>query len=259
MRFIYENKSFKRLNEGAGAGYIISGDLNIDSLTNIKITKVEYEKAGIWEGYNIYFNCDLKGSVDNLTFNSYMYGGEIDSAKVEASTGCLYLSKGDLEDFWDYSLQKDYGFETYEEIINEITSEDISDRIDDCHFSFTYGNGWTHVTYDGSIKMEDEEFSFTDLRFVDENVIKYIDKCVKGENISNYYVCEDEDYDEIKVFDDFYNAKNYAIENKDVKFIEEIYEIEQLNGDIDIDSNEIVCTRAFTENFRRQDKKRRRN
>ena len=41
--------------------------------------------------------------------------------------------------------------------------------------------------------------------------------------------------------------------------IEEIYGIEQLNGDIDIDSNEIVWTRAFTENFRRQDKKRKRN
>ena len=81
-----------KLNEGGGAGYSISGTGVIDSIKNIKLESIDTKNL------IAKFTANITGTIDHISFSSYMYGDVIDDdIPFDAKTGVFYLDN--LEDY----------------------------------------------------------------------------------------------------------------------------------------------------------------
>lgn len=103
-------------------------------------------------------------------------------------------------------------------------------------FSYTYGGGWSHSTYDGTLSAIDEKrYDYIDAELLDADIIKFIDEAVQGENYWEYYKVTfnggwDESYDtkdelkselsnmnpdELDEIDSVYLSREYYDENEE--------------------------------------------
>ena len=191
------------LNEGAGAGYNVNGDLSdikinkinkIDKFTSINFLDTELEFATI--------DVDADAIFDG-TASSYYYGDEIHNAPIKLTT--LYVNP---------NLLHNLGLEEFE--YDKITIEDLQGQINSTINgvkSDVIGGGWTHTTFDGNVEshsIDDDYKSFIDglkFYFTDKDTVEYIDKAVSGELEENDEYSDDNTYDRRAV------EKEYGLED----------------------------------------------
>ena len=188
MKILFENK---QLNEGPGAGYTVSG-----TLTNVKVNKIEYinkiDKNSDLVEYEV--GVDAYADFDEVSANSYYYGGTIDSTPVAISRVVVEFDDGD------------------------ITEDDIKWAIDRAKIEANLGGGWSHSTFDGKIDvdyMSIENASCLNaisFEFVDKGDVAYLDMAVQGD--------EEEDFDESlkeDITDDIKKETDDALTNGSTK------------------------------------------
>ena len=178
MNFKNLNESFNRifenmLNEGGGAGYSFNGTAYITDVSDVKIIKQEKtEKYGDLE---VYFTANMGGAAD-FEFESYDYRGELEDVRVAATKGYVLIESEELEDVTD--------LERY--ILDRVNKEEYT-------IDFTYGAGWVHVEYDGTLSTEKDfaesrygDAQLLDLHLIYQDDIDYVDHMVSGDYDSEY-------------------------------------------------------------------------
>ena len=188
MKILFENK---QLNEGPGAGYTVSG-----TLTNVKVNKIEYiNKMGKNSDLVEYeVGVDASADFEDVSANSYYYGGTIDSTPVAIDRVVVEFDDGD------------------------ITEDDIKWAIDKAKIEANLGGGWSHSTFDGKIDVDymsienASSLNAISFEFVDKGDVAYLDMAVQGD--------EEEDFDESlkeDITDDIKKETDDALTNGSTK------------------------------------------
>jgi len=215
MKILFENK---QLNEGPGAGYTVSG-----TLTNVKVNSIknikEVDRTDLVE-YEV--ELDATADFDDVSANSYYYGGTIDSTPVS-----IIRARVELED-------------------GEVTNEDVKYALEGVKVEAKLGGGWSHSTFDGTIECDYMSFEnapyLTSVLFklTDERAINYLDKAVQNENTETQFAVMENNWAE-EVFSTEEEAISYAKENG-YDSVQIIYVTEYFNGDEDTEFGDIVWT-----------------
>lgn len=124
MKILFENK---QLNEGPGAGYTVSGTLTNVKVDNIKNIEVVSKDGDIVE-YEV--ELDATATFEDVSANSYYYGGTIDSTPVSIIRARVELDEG------------------------EVTVADVKWAIENAKIEANLGGGWSHSTFDGFIEVD---------------------------------------------------------------------------------------------------------
>lgn len=217
MKILFENK---QLNEGPGAGYTVSG-----TLTNVKVNTIKDIKKVGQDGDTIEYEVELDATADfdDVSANSYYYGGTIDSTPVSITRVVVEFDEGD------------------------ITTDDIKWAIDRAKIDANLGGGWSHAKFDGFIETDyngiDNASSLLgiSLELTDERAIEYLDKAVQNENTETLYEVE---------FDDTFGGDAFETEEEAIEYAKKynansvriIYQTEFFNGDVDVETGETVWT-----------------
>lgn len=223
------------LKEGAGAGYTITAkglsdiDITFAAPERFVVNDKEYVKGWL-------VSVDGTCTIDKLEANSYMYG-----------TGEIYDVPCKINRVWVdwYSVDDDVDLMNPETVddnqLIEIVKEALY-NIDD--ISYTYGGGWTHSTYDGTIgEITEKNSDAVELQITSESVINYIDEAVMGENTYTtfqividgydiYDTVEDED-EALQIANDLTYDENY----KDLTIT-----VDRVTEYVDYEGNEIDTT-----------------
>ena len=220
----------KKLTEGAGAGYTISGEVSRNKTFN----KIEITPNGI-DGDNALFTvkCDIDATLEDVSAHSYYYGtpktfnAPIKITEVKLSVYAEDLGGGTLS------------VEEAKEIINTISTIET-----------TIGGGWSHSTFDGNIDvniyrdtLESPYDEVTDLsfRFLDDYQVKYIDRAVLGDLYTEGYVVRDREGEVIADdFEKLEDAMSFAKNNKNAQYVVKDTFVELSNGNVDLSDSEVV-------------------
>lgn len=182
MNFRQLNESFDRLNEkilneGPGAGYLFTGTFYPQSVSDVKIVQQE---TNIYNDLEVYFTANIRGIVD-IEFASYYYSGELADVPAVATRGFINIEENE-----------DYNPNEIEEYIAQCVEQDRY------LINYTYGAGWSHVTYDGTLSTNDDSannmysgIQILDLHIVSQEIIDEIDLTVQGEYGDDEYYEED--------------------------------------------------------------------
>ena len=198
---------------GAGAGYIIKGTIDYDS---IQINSFEVDEpfivteklsGGYTQDYQVIkIKCDIDCAAKDVVGESYYYGGTLRGFTPIKITEISLIPDGDdIED------------------ISEIDEYIIRDALDGLKFNVSLGWGWVHSTFTGDISCNTndlDENDYTDFYFneivmhiTNNQAIEAIDTYVLGDNYSDEYKVVDIDGEEMDYFDDYDEAVEYAKEN----------------------------------------------
>lgn len=240
--------------EGAGAGYHIGGIINIGNINSFKI--ISQEGPDNYGDITATVDCDIDITLTEMSASSYYYGNDINVDVPAKVTGLTVKISEDDE-------QNDIG----------VDESSIKDLLDGTKFETLIGGGWTHTTFTGDIQATDNDitgseyyysyFTEIDIQISDENIIKYIDKVVEGENfyteflvydkdddvISDGFTAEETDYSAVD------KAQNDAIEfakaNKGVRVVKHTYR-ELADGDLDDNDTEpeVVWERDYDKHYK---------
>ena len=215
----------RRMNvmAGPGAGYTIEWEL--DSIRNVNsFDVVDVSKPDEWGTVTVTADCDVDIDVTIKSAWSYMYGFnhpiEGVSAKIHRVVFDYNISDnyGDLLNFEDYeNLTEDS--EYIDEVMNavyqinemeamNILENDAWETIKGDEFS--YGGGWSHSTWDGTI-LEVDKYNFADIQVTNQMVIEYVDAAVTNENLYVEYKIDASEFRD-EYFDTEEDARNAAIE-----------------------------------------------
>lgn len=220
-------KKSKRLVEGAGAGYDILGTLFFNEVNNLEIISVNESRDNYYntEMLDVVCKFDAKAEISNLRASSYYYGGEIKGVRdIDLKVDKCLISVD--KDEWNID------FKNAKEVADYITGLEAD-------FDMSYGGGWTHSPYDGTIAKEGYEieldsngdWQIVDAKILDKDLIEYIDKIVSGENVE-YGVVQDGEI--IEWFDDKEKAIDFA-EKNNCSRVEEYFLTYEFEGEyIDI-------------------------
>lgn len=212
-----------KLNEGAGAGYHIAGTIGAVDIKSFNVTKTEEDKYGV---PTYFLDCDISATLEDVTFESYYDGGHVDSAQIQIT----YLALIDNHD---------------PEEKGELNETNIAQSLEGTHVKNLVGGGWTHSTFTGDLEGNENadgsvysDFCVYEIgyRFVDEDLVKFIDLAVQGENIEEEYIVYAEDYDELGRFDSEEEAIEYAKNTPNAVKVEQYSYRYEFDGDIDINS-----------------------
>lgn len=191
-----KNRSMKErlLKEGPGAGYTITAK----GFSDVDITSARVIKA---DGNGGTVAVEGTCTIDDLYAESYYYGtGKMEN--ISAAITEVYIDDYDLDDYW--GVVKGISDMTEMELIKEVT-----DAVNNCsELTMIYGGGWSHRTYDGSIKDRDEPIV---LQITDQDAINFIDLAVRGENVTREYRVQADGIDA----DYYYEEKDEAIAKAD--------------------------------------------
>ena len=156
MKILFENK---QLNEGPGAGYTVSG-----TLTNVKVNAIknikEVDRTDLVE-YEV--ELDATADFDDVSANSYYYGGTVDSTPVTIDTVRVEFDDGD------------------------ITESDVKWAIEGVKVEANLGGGWSHSTFDGKIDVDymslENAPCLTAISFelTDSDTVDYLDRAVQDD------------------------------------------------------------------------------
>lgn len=245
----------KQLNEGPGAGYTIDGDVTIKQMELSAISKIEQDNNSFVTQYEVTFNCEGTGIVDDLEFESYYYGDKIESADVtfDTITISLYI-EDNVND--DIEFIRNFVEDHREDIQKGLIGYKFSN-------SYSYGGGWLHSTYDGTLSDGKELIDSSDTVYEDgwdygvtritatlsdNDVISYIDRVVTGDTVTSEYTVYDRDWEPIDSFFEQADAIKYAQENGYARVVREEF-IERANGDQDFGDHETVWENDDIEDF----------
>lgn len=171
-------KESKQLNEGAGAGYTIEGELHdivVNKINNIEIhdDKTAFGTPAKFARIDLDADALFDGSA-----NSYYYGDTLDDAKVK-------IISLDVNP----NLIYDLGLPEFE--YDKIELQDLNDRMgfgSTLKFkSDVIGGGWSHLPFDGKVKstrVDNDYMSYVDgieFEFIEPSDVEFIDKAVQGE------------------------------------------------------------------------------
>lgn len=202
----YILKESKKLNEGAGAGYNIKGELN-----DIKITKItnreSYEEGGYGNRKMLLYKFYVEGTAEfDGEASSYYDGADVEGDVIINS---VTISQGL---FWYEAEDKHLEDYTIDDIVEELGTHD---KIE----SRTIGAGWVHEKFDGDVSSDGDNVWEISFSFKDADVIDFIDKAVQGENKLREYVVYDEEDDAIEYFgeDEKDDAIEFAKKNRGVR------------------------------------------
>ena len=241
MKILFESK---QLNEGPGAGYTVSG-----TLTNVKVNAIknikEVDRTDLVE-YEV--EIDATATFEDVSANSYYYGGTIESTPVSIERVRVEFSEEDLS------------FESDEVKAGEPSKEDIRDAISGAKIEATLGGGWSHSTFDGIIDVDyngiNDSYSLLGITFelTDKRAVEYLDKAVQNENTETQYGVVENHWVEA-AFDTVEDAIQFAKENG-YETVQELYVLIDINGDeIDTEFGDIVWTNDDIEESLKEDKK----
>lgn len=178
------------LKEGPGAGYTITAD----GFSNVTITSARVIEA---DGDGGLVEVNGTCTIDELHAESYYYG-----------TGKMYDIQADITQVYvnDYDLGYDENIsEMSEDELIIFVTEYVKNDID--KIEYTYGGGYIHSTYDGSIDDGDAQIA---LQITDKDAIHFIDIAVVGDNYSEEYRVTTEYNGDIDYFEDEDSAVEYA-------------------------------------------------
>lgn len=229
----------KPVMAGPGAGYTI--DWIIDSYDTVNSFTVDSIEADNYGTFNVTVSCDIAATGTITGAHSYGYGFTEDINDVKINITQLYLEgvESPIDDG-----RNDYDAAELEDAIRTMSSQDLIEMVESCdnpdlrENSYSYGGGYIHSTYDGTIAVIDEDYSQMTAYIEDKSVIEYIDRCVSGDCEIHTYGLFDYDGDFIESYDDVEDAKEAAqqlIDSGEYDFIECLCQIEfeRYNGDID--------------------------
>ena len=213
-----------KLNEGAGAGYNITGTIDASTVNSFNIVETTEDKYGT---PTYLLDCDISATLEDVTFESYYDGGHVDSAQIQI-TKLLLVDNHDPEEK------------------GELNNDNIKQSLDETQVKSLIGAGWIHSTFDGNIEFKEENADgsvYSDFyvygieyHFIDEELVKFIDLAVQGENVVEEYIVYSEDYDELDRFDSEEEAIEYAKNTPNAVKVEEISYRYEFDGDVDINS-----------------------
>lgn len=196
----------KKLTEGAGAGYTVSGELQYDP--QIKSFNVVSRENDIME-----VDCDIDGILEDVYFESYDYGDKVEEANVHISHVTLDVC----------NLKDDDGND------KELDEYTLRDALDGLKVSPLIGGGWTHTTFDGDLSCDENKIdcnAYSDIYVVgvdmvmtNSDLVEYIDKAVCGENIFTQYTVFSEEEDALETFDELDEAIEWAESNNGYKVV----------------------------------------
>jgi len=216
-------RRYSKIMAGPGAGYTIEWEL--DSIRKINsFDVVDVSKPDEWGTVTVTADCDVDIDVTIKSAWSYMYGFnhpiEGVSAKIHRVVFDYNISDnyGDLlnfEDYEDLTEDSEYIDEVMNAVyqINEMEAMNILEneawetiKGDE----FTYGGGYMHSTWDGTI-LEVDKNGFADIQVTDQMVIDYVDAAVTDENLYVEYKIDSADFRDA-YFATEEEARNAAIE-----------------------------------------------
>ena len=213
-----------KLNEGAGAGYHITGTIDASTVNSFNVVETTEDKYGT---PTYLLDCDISATLEDVTFESYYDGGHVDSAQIQI-TKLLLVDNHDPEEK------------------GELNNDNIKQSLDETQVKSLIGGGWVHSTFDGNIEFKEENADgsvYSDFyvygieyHFIDEELVKFIDLAVQGENIIEEYIVYAEDYDELDRFDSEEEAIEYAKNTPNAMKVEQYSYRYEFDGDIDINS-----------------------
>lgn len=196
----------KKLTEGAGAGYTVSGELQYDP--QIKSFNVVSRENDIME-----VDCDIDGILEDVYFESYDYGDKVEEANVHISHVTLDVC----------NLKDDDGND------KELDEYTLRDALDGLKVSPLIGAGWTHTTFDGDLSCDENKIDCNaysdiyvtgvDMVMTNSDLIEYIDKAVCGDNIFTQYTVFSEEEDALETFDELDEAIEWAKANNGYKVV----------------------------------------
>lgn len=239
-------KNKKKLNEGAGAGYTIESSCTIEKVNSLSLNKIDSIKENVQYGIvyvDATFDCDIDLYVDDLNYRSYYYVGSIDRG-TEGKATKISLSMTFEAD--SMRIDSDFVERKINGAIEDIKSLLVKETFDT---KVTYGGGWSHVTYDGTIAELSDIYSVdytgayhndydleiigADAKITEQKVIDYIDKDVTGDTQEVYYEVYDEDKEFLKTFDDQDDAIEFAKDNNGHS-VEEVITMTDFDGETHI-------------------------
>lgn len=187
-----------KLNEGAGAGYIVRGELYDIKINHIEDTEIYSGKSAF--GTDLEFakvKVDADARFDG-TVESYYYGAELENSQVK-------ITELDINPNILYYL----GLEEFN--YGEITAEDLESQFGSTlkFESDVIGGGWVHTSFDGNVKasrVNDDYSPFVDgvkFHFVNQEDIDYAEQGLQGEL--------DDDYSEDDYTDDMEDKFNESV------------------------------------------------
>lgn len=213
-----------KLNEGAGAGYTVSGLVTEFNVTNILTKKLDSDKY-----YKLHCDCEGTAKVTNLHASSYMYGNDIakfGEIPVKVTSVIVYI-----ED------------EEKEKIKDDAWLLELVNSTEKFNFEAICGGGYIHSTFEGELNARADEASSNidtaTLVIENDRVIKAIDDAVTGNDWITEYVVYDENNDLMDYFDDEGEAIDFAKKNKGVR-VDKQETLYQLLGDFE--SEDVVDT-----------------
>lgn len=214
----------KKLNEGAGAGYNITGTIDEAAINSFKVVETTEDKYGI-PTYLV--DCDISATLEDVTFESYYDGGHVDSAQIKITKLCLA----------DNHEPEEKG---------ELNNYNIQQSLDGTKVKNLIGGGWVHQAFTGYVDYEEDNaegsvytdfyISAVEYNFIDEELVKYIDLAVRGENIIEEYIIYAEDYDELERFNSEEKAIEFAKNTPNAMKVEQVSYRYDFDGDVDINS-----------------------
>lgn len=223
---------------GAGAGYNIRGTIDYDSIkiNSFKVEEPYFESEEVTKGnyidwQYIHIDCDIDCAVENISSESYYFGGTLHGlTPIKITHMSLTPKHDDIED------------------ISEIDESVIIDALYDLKFDCSIGGGWTHSKFDGNIScgiddLEESDYSDfyldgIDMYITNRDAIAVLDAYALGDNYSIEYLVEDSNFDVVAdgFGDDYEAAVDYAINNNEHLVVSQktwtIYEISK-DGYID--------------------------
>ena len=213
-----------KLNEGAGAGYNITGTIDASTVNSFNVVETTEDKYGT---PTYLLDCDISATLEDVTFESYYDGGHVDSAQIQI-TKLLLVDNHDPEEK------------------GELNKDNIRESLDETQVKSLIGGGWVHSTFDGNVEFKEENADgsvYSDFyvygieyHFIDEELVKFIDLAVQGENIIEEYIVYAEDYDELDRFDSEEEAVEYAKNTPNAVKVEQYSYRYDFGGDIDVNS-----------------------
>ena len=243
--------------EGAGAGYHINGIINVNNINTLNV--VSQDEPDKYGDVTATIDCDIDVTLTEMSASSYYYGNDINVDVPAKVTGLTVVISED-------DKQNDIG----------VDESSIKELLDGTKFKTLIGGGWTHTTFTGDMQLQDSEitdseyyysyFTAIDIQILDENMTKYIDSVVLGENfyteflvydrdgdiISDEFTAEEADYSAVDKAQD--DAIEFAKANKGVRVVKQTYR-ELADGDLDnydIEP-EVVWERDYDKNYKFDD------
>ena len=185
-------------------------------------------------GYTVESSCTIE-KVNSLSLD------KIDLIKENVQYGIVYVDAT-----FDCDIDIYVDDRKISSAIEDIKSLLVKETFDT---KITYGGGWSHVTYDGTIAELSNVYSVdytgayhndydleiigADAKITEQGVIDFIDKDVQGDNVEEIYSVLDGVNALLDSFGTFEEAKDYAFSEEDAKRIVKETAIATFEGDVD--------------------------